>query len=884
MLKRLLFLSWCFLVGSVSVLAQDAPDLLHVPSPTWEDQIIYFVMTDRFNDGDPTNNQQGVVEFEQGDDRKYQGGDFAGILEQLDYIQGLGATALWITPPVANNWWGEEIQYGGYHGYWARDFMAVDEHLGTLEDYQNLSRTLHGRQMYLIQDIVANHVGDYFTYWDATEEIHNWNESDPTQGYRANTNHPTPLPVPPFDQNDPRNPAHLEAGIYHFTPDITNYNDSNQRLNYQLSGLDDLNTANPIVRDELRKAYGYWIKEVGVDGFRIDTAIYVEHEFWHDFIHNSESEFAGVNVVAQSTGRENFLTFGEAWVGSGAFNMNGEQVIPTYLGTPEEPEMASMLNFPLQSEITRIFAEGQKTSAMTYRLEGAQRKYPNPNLLPIFLDNHDMPRFLNKSSQDGLKQALVFLMSAQGIPVIYYGTEQGFTDTRAAMFAEGVDSDGVDHFDTTHPIYQHIASLSALRKANPALSRGDLTVLGDSKQGAGLFAFKRTYEDTSLYAVFNTADAPILADFTTDLPAGTTLTALFNMGGTTQLTVGADGRVLTALPAREAMILTVSPEASTAPVTPSAEITLTTDLTANEISESVTLEGVVSVPSSELMLVINGVVAEDLTFRAEADGTWATTLPIDRFKVGKHTNQLLVYAPELGTTSAVVEFVTRVQIAGDAIRVSDPADDDNGIYGTYGYPTDATFSNQLDVLGAEMIPFGSNLVLRFDMAEITTVWNPSNGFDHVLFHIFIDIPNQDGGASVLPYLNAEFAEDFTWDYMTFTEGWNSRLYTSDGATAETFGNVSRPAPEVSVKGNTIEIVIAGEALGRPATLEDARVYVALWDWEGISGVHRPLTAEGGQWAFSSGTDEVLPRIMEDLWINWEPASGHPLKIDLDRLP
>ncbi|MGV2435031.1 MAG UNVERIFIED_CONTAM: hypothetical protein LVT10_09265 [Anaerolineae bacterium] len=109
--------------------------------------------------------------------------------------------------------------------------------------------------------------------------------------------------------------------------------------------------------------------------------------------------------------------------------------------------------------------------------------------------------------------------------------------------------------------------------------------------------------------------------------------------------------------------------------------------------------------------------------------------------------------------------------------------------------TDATFSNQLDVLGAEMIPFGSNLVLRFDMAEITTVWNPSNGFDHVLFHIFIDIPNQDGGASVLPYLNAEFAEDFTWDYMTFTEGWNSRLYTSDGATAETFGNVSRPRPK-----------------------------------------------------------------------------------------
>ncbi|MGV2435029.1 MAG UNVERIFIED_CONTAM: hypothetical protein LVT10_09255 [Anaerolineae bacterium] len=118
-----------------------------------------------------------------------------------------------------------------------------------------------------------------------------------------------------------------------------------------------------------------------------------------------------------------------------------------------------------------------------------------------------------------------------------------------------------------------------------------------------MFAFKREYEGTSLYTVFNTADTPILADFTLDLPGRDNPHRPIQYGGTTQLTVGNDGRVLAPLPAREAMILTISPEASTAPVTPSAEITLTTDLTANEISESVTLEGVVSVPSSELMLV-----------------------------------------------------------------------------------------------------------------------------------------------------------------------------------------------------------------------------------------------------------------------------------------
>ena len=137
---------------------------LHVPSPDWRDQVIYFVMLDRFDDGDPRNNDQHAGEYDPADPAKFSGGDLAGVTRRIDYIRGLGATAVWITPPVANQWWNPRVKYGGYHGYWASNFSAVDAHFGTLDDYRALSRALHGAGMYLVQDIVVNHTGDWFQY------------------------------------------------------------------------------------------------------------------------------------------------------------------------------------------------------------------------------------------------------------------------------------------------------------------------------------------------------------------------------------------------------------------------------------------------------------------------------------------------------------------------------------------------------------------------------------------------------------------------------------------------------------------------------------------------------------------------------------------------
>ena len=149
----------------------------------------------------------------------------------------------------------------GYHGYWAEDFGKVDPHLGTLADYQALSRQLHARGMVLVQDIVVNHTGDYFWYRPEA-----WQPSDPLPGYAANLGTP-PTSAPrqwPFSLNDPRRAADRQASVYHWTPNVANYGDRQQELNWQMAGLDDLNTENPLVRRALRASYGHWIKTVGV--------------------------------------------------------------------------------------------------------------------------------------------------------------------------------------------------------------------------------------------------------------------------------------------------------------------------------------------------------------------------------------------------------------------------------------------------------------------------------------------------------------------------------------------------------------------------------------------------------------------------------------------
>lgn len=529
------------------------PLKLHVPSPDWRDQIIYFVMTDRFNDGDRSNNDQGGGEYDPNAAAKYSGGDLRGIEQRLDYIQGLGATAVWITPPVRNLWWHTALKFSGYHGYWATDFMAVDPHLGNLADYQRLSHALHSAGMYLVQDIVVNHTADFFTYTGA------WDRKDPAKNF---TRIPSSLGELspkrwPFSLNDASDPTQRAAAIYHWTPDVSNYADRRQEHNFQMSGLDDLNTENPVVRRALRQSYGYWIDQVGVDAFRVDTAFYVPPAYFHDFLYARDPQAPGMMQVARATGRKQFFTFGEGFAADKPFASQQTQKIEAYVRAQSgQPRLQGMLNFPLQATAADVFARGHPTAELAYRIQSMMRVHGQPHLMPSFIDNHDMDRFLSGGSTAALQQNLLMLMTLPGIPVIYYGTEQGFKEPRAAMFKNGWGSGGSDHFDAQAPLYRYIQRVSALRRAHPLFSRGRPRVLLADQDAPGLLAYRMDYGEQAALVVFNTSTQAVRAnDVPTGLRSGALLTGLFGTESTPDaLQTDPMGRVHLAMPAQSGAV------------------------------------------------------------------------------------------------------------------------------------------------------------------------------------------------------------------------------------------------------------------------------------------------------------------------------------------
>ncbi|MDB5788671.1 alpha-amylase family glycosyl hydrolase [Caballeronia mineralivorans] len=534
------------------------PLVLNVPSPNWQEQIVYFVLTDRFNDGDPSNDDQHAGEFDPTNNTKYSGGDIRGIDQKIAYIKGLGATSVWLTPPVANQWWDPLVNYGGYHGYWAENFVQVDRHMGSLADYQSMSSDLHTSGMYLIQDIVVNHTGDFFAY------VGGWDPNDPARYWTRNTGS-VPVTAPsqaPFNEDDPTDPVQRAAAIYHWTPDISDYYDPKQLLNYQLYGLDDLNTENTVVRSALRSSYGYWIKTVGVDAFRIDTAFYVPQAFFSDFMYSTDPQAPGILQVAQSTGRQAFHAFGEGYVTDNAYEDTESKQIETYMSDVSGNDiLPAMLNYPLWGTLQDVLISGHPTGELAYRIQDMMQVFKRPYLMPTFLDNHDVGRFLATGTMAGLQQGLVLIMTLPGIPVIYYGTEQGFTEARGSMFAAGFRSGGTDHFNTAAPLYGFIAQLAALRTQNKVFTHGAPTILQQNMSTPGILAYKMSYTGSTAIMVINTSDTVTMsANFATGLAPATVLKSKFAVGAAgSDLVVTADGSVTLPLLPRSAYIWLAGP-------------------------------------------------------------------------------------------------------------------------------------------------------------------------------------------------------------------------------------------------------------------------------------------------------------------------------------
>jgi alpha-amylase len=492
----------------------------------WQAQSIYQIITDRFFDGDPSNNNADG-NFDGLGPRSVHGGDFKGLEQKLDYIKALGATAIWISPVVLNG-------RGQFHGYAGRDFYSVDPHWGSLADLQHFTAAAHARGMLVIDDIVVNHGDDliYSTNSRYGQFVY------PPSGYTLKYRKSSKAYAPPFDiYNATCNSTNNAlTNIFHNNGGIQNFNDMTQVTLGELSGLDDFRTESPYVRSNMTSIYDFWIRQAGFDGFRIDTVKHVEMGFWQVWC-------PAVHAFAAKNGHPDFFMFGEVYDAN-------ESLCGSFTGTKAGGNYAldSVLDYPLYFLVDSVFAtaKGNTKQISDHYARVATNYDPNAQMqLVTFLDNHDQPRFLSSGSSNRLAIALVFLYTSRGIPCLYYGTEQAFdgaTDPydREDMFA-GYFKDagfmGVDSFNMTHPLFRLVAHLNNLRRLYPALSLGAYVDQVSNPSGPGLFAYSRRFGTQEVFVVFNTAGSPqTLPGCKTSYPAGTPLINLLNTNETILVT------------------------------------------------------------------------------------------------------------------------------------------------------------------------------------------------------------------------------------------------------------------------------------------------------------------------------------------------------------
>lgn len=838
----------------------DSELLLHVPSPEWQDQIIYMMLIDRFDDGNPDNNDQGAGEYDRFSGAHFTGGDLQGITNRLDYLRDLGATAIWLTPPVYNQWWSKEYEAAGWHGYWAMHFEEVDPHFGTLDDYRRLSHEMHCRDMYLIQDIVVNHVGNFYDYdgeYDPSDTAKNFfliEEGHPTQAA------PTQYP---FNMVNRLDPEHAAADIYHWTPPIQDYADRHQELNYGLGTISDINTENPLVIETFKDSYEFWIREVGVDAFRIDTVMMVPVEFFKSFLHDEN----GIYARAKALGKEHFLTFGEVVAPPKPFEDAAEAKVASYLGTEDDPALNSMLGYPLYFTLKEVMSASRPTAELAYRLDTFMRAYRDPYVIPTFVDNHDTPRFLSGGNEASFKQALAVMMTIPGIPILLQGTEQGLPETRQTMFGPGYGSPQ-DNFNPESNYYKYVQEVSRLRTSNKVFTRGSMRQVASSTTGSGIFAYEREYEGEVALVLMNTAEHSIfVGGLETSLPATSSMEPMFSQKYSGAIHTDSAGKVTIELPGRAVIVVSSSDAVSVQNQTAATEFTdlVTVDSSPDgqTYSEDFQMAGSTA-PGLEMQLVIDGNLDRSLDFIADEQGQWQVSVPVADLGYSEH--QVQVYVPSRQAISQLFSYKSLVEQAKYQVAVDDANDDANGPTGNYRPPAHEAVDNQLEIDAAQLRSSGANLELVLTMKNITNVWIPPNGFDNVALSIFMDI-DPATGKTELPLLNAKAPEGVNWDVGHFLNGWNNALFLAEDSTTEHRGSVLSAAPRVSVdkQDRTITVLYEGSDFG-VFDWKDVNVYVSTWEANGEATL-LPIVAETAEWYFS-GAEPDDPKIMDDIVIGF----------------
>ncbi|GAA4192227.1 hypothetical protein GCM10022252_33280 [Streptosporangium oxazolinicum] len=606
----------------------------------------YFAMTDRFANGDTGNDRGGLsgdrlaTGFDPAHKGFYQGGDLKGLLGKLDYVKNLGSTAIWITPAFVNR----PVQgtgantSAGYHGYWITDFTRIDPHLGTNAQMKELVREAHRRGMKVFFDIITNHTADVVDY------------AEKTYSYRSKGAYPyVDTSGVPFDDRDhagretfpkvdtgsfpytpvaPRNaktPAWLnDPTMYHNRGDSTFSGGENDEYG-DFFGLDDLWTERPEVVKGMTDIYRTWVRDTGLDGFRIDTAKHVNMEFWERFS-------PALRGYAAQQGNKRFFMFGEVYSGEPAFTSR----YSTRGG------MNATLDFPFQ-EAARSFAGGTADASRLARLYAGDDYHTdadgNASSLPTFLGNHDMGRIGRFVAQDNpgapdsellrrdlLAHELMYL--TRGQPVVYYGDEQGFTgkggdqDARASMFASrtesylsddliGTDSTHAkDNFVPSHPLYRGISALAALRDAHPALADGAQI---ERLVSGGVYAFSRidASRQVEYLVAVNNAEQPATASVPT-FSAGAAFTRVYGEGAAT-LTTGTDTKLALTVPALSAVVYRAPAKLKAPAAAPAVSIAL----------PGTEIRGTAEDGRIPVVATVPGTGFDQVTFAAKVgDGAW----------------------------------------------------------------------------------------------------------------------------------------------------------------------------------------------------------------------------------------------------------------------
>jgi len=452
---------------------------------------VYFVLTDRFVNGDPSNDQrdQGGANrtFDrpvpgapagQSDNIGYLGGDFRGILDNAAYIADMGFGALWLTPIVdqpdeaftggdAVRWGGMHTDRGktGYHGYWGVNFFELDEHLPSEGlDFAGLTAGLKRHGLLTVLDIVANHGSPAYTMPVDQPKFGEIYGRDGTLLADHQNLHPSRL--------DPaNNPLHR---WYNTRPG--------------LAQLSDINENNPEVLEYFVAAYSQWIDQ-GADAFRIDTIPWMPHAFWKAFADRVREKRPGFFMFAEAFDHD------AATIATHTLSRNGG---------------ISVLDFPLKERLGEVFGhKGAGFEKLAQRLYLSDGPYANPYELMTFYDNHDMARL--DATDEGFIDAHNWLFTARGIPVIYYGSETGFM-RGTAEHAGNRNYFGQQRIAAAigHPIRERLKRIALLRAQTPALQRGvQLEVLMQDDRAAFYRVLQREGESQTALVLLNKGDVPV---------------------------------------------------------------------------------------------------------------------------------------------------------------------------------------------------------------------------------------------------------------------------------------------------------------------------------------------------------------------------------------